>query len=354
MHNLSPTLRNTIARLASIQKGNPTPSDVYVVPEITDIVQGFMLGDVGMIHSQVFPHVGVDLQAGKYPVFSRGAFNRPQMQKRADGAVTAAGGFEVTHVDYAADVWGWHTAMGKQTIANGKRIDIERAASMLCANQALLNREEQWIASYYRTGVWTTDIAGVAAPVGATQTLTWLDADADPIEFLEDLIERAGLLGAGGMYPINRLVFSSDTWRTFKGHPNVIARVNQGQTPGQAAKMTVELLQGILGIERIIIGSAVYTSSGPGAATDTFARFATSGCLFMCHAASAPGYMVPSAGYQIDWTGYTGAGGLGQVMSSWYNQEKASQIFEVEQAYSHHLAAADLGIFVSGLLTAAS
>lgn len=345
------SIRQTLANLI---KGNPTPASVYVVPEITDLVVGFMLTAEGFVHGEMFPHVAVDLQQGKYPVFNRGAFMRDGMKKRADGAASAGHGFDVSHQSFSCDVWSWHTMAGKQLLANGKRLDLERAMAQLCANAALINREVTWMADYFRSGVWSTEFNGFdTTPDEDDEVLTWMDDDADPIYQLETMIENGMTKGAAGPYKYNRLLFSQDLWTRFKNHPNVLARINQGQTPGGPAKVTREMVANWLEIEKVLVANAVYTTSKEGQ-TDTFDFIAPSGSLLLCHAASAPGWMVPSAGYEFDWTGYTGAGAQGQIMSSWWEQKESAQYFECEQAYDHGVVSADLATFAEGLLTPAA
>ncbi len=329
-----------------------TAASVFVEPELTEMAVGYMLDAQNMIHSQVFPSVSVELQRGKYPVFPRGALMANRMEKRGDGAQSAGGQMSMDYQSYDAEVWAWHIKLGKQLLANGKRLDLNRMATERCASAALINREVAFIEAFMRTGVWSTDILAQSSPTpgDTTETLTWLDEDAEPIEFLDGVIHRAKLRGAGGPNKLNRLVMTDDVWIVLKNHPNVRALINGGQTQGPVMFTTAHLAS-LLGIEKVLVADTVYTTSVDGDPTATYDFMAPTGSILLAHAAPNATMGSASAGLQFNWTGYENAGPGGQQVSSWWEQKEAAQYYEIEQAYGLEIVAPDLGVFISGLLS---
>lgn len=341
-----------------IRKGQPDPSDAYVVPELTSLSVGFMQDAAkAFVAGSFFPSVPIELQNGKYPVYPRGYFWRDDMAKRADGASSPESGFAIKYQDAATEVWSWRTNIGPQLRANAKNHNLDQAAASLCAQKALINREVQWMANYFVTGVWGTEYTGADnTPEDAGEVLPWTDEDADPIAQID-----AGILTqkrkVGGMYAPNKALFGASLWNTFKNHPNVLARINGGATTGTPARMTLELAAGLIGVDEIRIADAVKTTSADAnddGATDTFDFIGADDQLLLVYAAPSPGLLTPSAGYTFEWNGYTGAGANGSRMSNWYDQDTKGQIYEIEQAYDQAVVASEMGIMFIDMLTAAA
>jgi len=323
--------------------GQPSQSDVFVVPLLTTMSVGFMQQPGSLIANIVAPSVQVDLQSAKYTQYPRGFFFRDDMQLRADGGESAGGGFAVDNsASYFADVWAWHTDIGPQVRANAKAVDVDRAATMLCTNKALIRREKLFLGNFFKPGVWTSDLVGATSGGGGTvaaNTLGWLDATAQPIKALKS---RIFAMEARTGYVPNVAVFSRDLWDIFTEHPNVIIRINAGQTPGGPAEITTTMVAGWLGIERVVIARGVETTSNEGQ-TDTMNFMATAGQVLLLYVPATPGILVPSALYAFDWVADGLVGAYGNAVSRWYNQDRKATRYEIEMATDMHLISADLG-----------
>lgn len=336
---------------ARIGKGSPDPGDVYVVSELTQLSVGFMMKPELLVASKICPSVQVSQQSGKYISYPRGYFFRDEMAKRADGAESQGSGFAVDNTPtYYADVWAWHTDIGPQVRANAKTVDVDRAAVMLCTNKALLRRELLWLATFFKTSVWTTQVSGLTSGGGgvAGTTLGWLDANAKPIAQIK-AIKRSQQKLSG--YPFNVAVFDTIAWDAFCEHPNVLNRINNGQTPGGPAEITRDMVARWLGIDMVYVLEGVKTTSNEGQ-TDTmdFMQSTGSGQVGFFYVPPAPGLFTPSAFYFFDWVADGLVGSYGQAVSRWYNQDRKSTRYEIEMATDCHLVSADLGSFMTNMV----
>jgi hypothetical protein len=336
---------------ARIAKGSPDPSAVYVQRELTDMSVGFMMKPETLVANQICPSVPVKQQGGKYIHYPRGYFFRDDMKKRADGAESAGSGFDVDSTPtYFADVWAWHTDIGPQVRANAQIVDVDRAATMLCTNKAMLRREKLWLANFFATSVWTTEVTGATSGGGgvAGTDLGWLDANAKPVQQIKKVIRAVQKLH--GFKP-NHAVFDTLAWDTFCEHPNVLARINNGQTPGGPAEITKQMVASWLGLDKVLVLEGVITTSKEGA-TDALDFMATSGSgqLLLAYAPPAPGQFIPSAYYFFDWVADGLVGSYGNAVSRWYNQDRKATRYEIEMATQCKLVSADMGGFMTNMV----
>ena len=326
-----------------------TPGDVYVLPEMASFSTGWMQASDNFVCRKAFPSRPTATQAGKYKVFPRGYFFRDEMKKRADNARSQEVGFGVAEKEYFCHVFAAHTKLGRQIRANATKLQLDQAATKLLSMKAMLSQEIEWHSLYFAAGKWTTDITGVASGLGAGEFLSFADASATPIATLRTALRDQHKLT--GFRP-NKAIFDQETWDVFREHPNVISRVNQGQTQG-FANVTRQQVAAALEIDEILVSSAVKVTTGEDTTptTDTAAWVPSNGVLLLYVNPSAS-VLEPTAGVTFDWTGYLDgqAGEFGQVMTSWYEQATGSQIYEIEQARDQHQCSADLGTFLASPL----
>lgn len=340
--------RDPAARMARFQKDSPDPSTVFVQPALNQMSVGFMLQDQTMVASRLVPSVQVTVQSAKYASYPRGFFFRDDMQKRADGAESAGGGFNVDWSNsYNADVWAYHTDLGPQARANGTMIDWDRSGTSLCSNKSLVKREVLALGGFMQTGVWSTEVAGKTSGGGgdANVDLTWTDANAKPVKQIKKAIRNQQTAASG--YKPNKATFSPDLWDLFCEHPNVLSRVSNGQTPGGPAEITTQMVAGWLGLEAVYIAESVKTTSAENSSNtgvgDAFNFVAPSGMLLLTYTPPTPGMLVPSAFYFFDWVADGLVGSFGNAVSKWFIQERKALRYEIEMATDCKKVSADCG-----------
>ena len=346
------------SRSSRFQKDSPDPSTVFVQPALTTMSVGFMLKPETLIANRLCPSVPVTIQSSKYASFPRGYFFRDDMQKRADGAESAGGGFNVDWSNsYSADVYAFHTDLGPQARANAQQVDLDRAGTMYCTNKAMLKSESLFLGTFFKTGVWSTEIVGVNSGGGglADTTLTWTDAAAKPIKQIKAAIRKQQTAASG--YKPNKATFSPDLWDIFCEHPNVVSRINAGQTPGGPAEVTTQMAAGWLGLDEVLVAESVKTTSAENSSNtgvgDTFDFIAPSGQLMLTYTPKAPGIMEPSAFYFFDWVADGMVGQFGNAVSRWFIQERKALRYEIEMATDAKKISADCGTLMRNFNTAA-
>lgn len=321
---------------------NPTPGDVHVNAPLTNISVAFLQMQDSFIADRVFPNIPVVKQSDRYYTYDRGMFNRAQMKKRAPGTESAGVHYTVDNTPtYFADVWAVHHDVPDQRRANSDSVlDPDREATELVTHQALIQREKEWADAYFKTGVWTTDLTGVAAAPGAGQFLQWNDANSTPISDMRTAVTT--VLRSTGRKP-NTLVLGVDVFNALIEHPDIVDRVKYGQTaPGPAMVDTAEL-SAIFKIPRILVAEGIENAAAEGLVNSH--DFIIGKKALLSYSTPTPGLMTPTAGYTFSWTGMLGNTGQGMRIKRFRIEKEASDRVEMEMAFDHALVSADLGYF---------
>lgn len=344
-------VQDMLIRKASGQPINP--ADVYIAPELTSMSVGFMM-DANTVAARMAPSVPVPKQKGSYPVFPRSYWFRDEMQERADAQAAAEGTLGLTFDNYAASVYAWRVALGSQARANALPVDLDQAGVRLATNKALLKREILWFNKFFKTGVWTTQLQLKTSGGGgvAGTDLSFKDATALPVKQIKAQLDAQAAL-TGGLYRCNRAVWARDAWTAFCEHPNVLSRINAGQTPGGPADVTTQMVAGWLGLDEVIVADGIQTTSAEGLAeaSATYSRIATSGQILFAYVPPKPALFTPSAMYSFDWVPPDSmVGGYGNAVSSYFLQERKAMMYEIEMATDQHVVSADCGVLLYNCL----
>lgn len=319
------------------QKAEPTLASVHLNVPLTNISVAFMQDEAGFIAGDVFPTVPVNHKSDDYYEFPKGVWFRDSAEVRAPGTESKGGGFTTQTATYSAKVYAWHEDVPEQIEANSDpQINPEATATRLVSTKMLLRREVQFASNYFATGVWATDLQGVAGAPAAGQFRQWNDAASTPVRDIKsaalDIAEATGRLP-------NRLVLSPRVELELMEHPSIIDRVKHVQI-GIASR---QILASLFGIERILVPMASINSAPQGLA-DSIA-FLYGKHAMLAYAAPNPGLMVPTAGYNFAWTGFLGAGAFGNRMKRIDVPLKESVRVEGEIAFDSKVVASDLGLF---------
>lgn len=334
-----------------IRKAQPTVSQVHTATPLTNIAIAYMQSNDNFIADKVFPIVPVEFMSDLYYKWSKDDFFRDEAQKRADGQESAGSGMNLSTDSYKAAVWGLHKDIGDQTRRNADpAIDIEVSTTRALMGKMLISRDRQFASHYMKTGVWGTDITGVASAPGGGQVYQWSDAThSDPFSDIAD--GQTKILQNTGMLP-NVLTLSWPTYQALRKHPLVVDRVKYTMQ-ADAKNITPELLAAAFDVERVVVAKSVYNSANEGAAG--VYSFIVGKSAMLCYANPEPGLMEPSAGYLFGWAGYD-QGGNGVGVSSWTepvpNRGKPGSTIrcETELAYDMKVVGSDLGYYFDSIV----
>lgn len=318
----------------------PTLYQTHIDAPLTNISVAYLQSAQNFIANQVFPVVPVDKKSDKFFVYTKNDWFRDEAARRADGTESAGSGYNLTTDSYAADVWAFHKDVGDQTRANSDSPLVpDREATEFVTSRLLLRQEIQFVTDYIATGVWGTDLAGVASSPSTNQFIKWSDfANSDPLEDVE--LGKETILSATGFMP-NTLVLGYQVYRKLRNHPDLVDRIKYTSSN----TITTDIMARLFDVERVLVAKAVKATNVEGG-TAAYS-FAYGKSALLTYSAPNPGLMTPSAGYTFAWRGVSG--GLGSTVGvSRIRMEhlKADRI-EGEISFANKVVAPDLGVYFS-------
>ncbi len=334
-----------------ISKNQPTQSDVHFNAPLTNISVAFMQADRLFVADQVFPNVPVMKQSDRYWTYDRSFFNRLEMKIRAPGAETSGIGYKVDNTpNYYCPVYGIHHDIHDQIRANTDNpLNPDRDAAMLLSLQALLRKEVTWASTFFTTGVWTTDITGVASGPTANQRLRWNDPASDPIGDIK--LAKRTVAESTALEP-NKLTLGRAVYDALTVHPDIVDRIKYGgqaaSGSGNPAMVNADSLARLFEVERVLVMNAIQNTAAEGQAAAH--SFIGGKHALLTHSPAAAGLQTPSAGYTFSWNGFLGASAYGGRIRQFRMEPNSSDRVELEMAFVHHKVAADLGYFFTTIV----
>lgn len=315
----------------------PTRSDVHVNRPLTNISIAYIQKAEDFIADKVFPVVPVMKQSDLYFNYDKAYWFRTEAQKRAPASESAGSGFTVdSNNSYFCDVWAVHKDVDDQTRANADEpINLDRDATMFCTQQMLLRREKQFVQKYIRASIWT----GAA---DFTPTTKWDVAGSDPMFDVDNLKQQ--IKAKTGFLP-NVLVVCFDVWMGLRNNLAVLDRIKYTQR----GIVDTDLLASLFGVQKFLVASAVQNSAAEGDPADN--DFLITNQALLVYANPTPSILQPSAGYVFSWQGLFGAGAQGNRISSFRMEHLKSDRIEGEMAFDMKQVGADLGCYMTGLLS---
>lgn len=316
----------------------PTLSDVHVDRALTDLSVRFSQSEDKFITDKVFPIVGNQNRSDKYFTYDRSYWFRTDAQLRGPGTESAGSGYEIGTDSFSADVFAIHKDVDDQTRANADSpLKLDSDATSFVTQHLLQKREQDWVNTFFTTGVWGTDM------VGGTNFTRWDDYGAsDPISDMRDAIMS---MAKNTAYKPTDLVLGPEVWNKLQDHPDYLERIKYTQK----GVVTTDLLAGLLGIDRVHIAWSVKNTSAEGEVASYDFNFGKH--ALMLYKPGSAGLNTPSAGYTFTWTGLMGSAGNGIRIKRFRLEQIASDRIEGEMAYDLKVVAPELGYFFSGAVS---
>ena len=338
----------------------PSRSDVHVNRPLSNVSIAFFQDASNFIAGRVFPTIGVDKQSDAYFTYERGEFNRDEAKERAPGTETAGGSYEIGTDTYYAKTYGFHRDIPEPVRANADSpLQLDTEATLYVSHKALLQRENNWVRRYFTAGApgstWTFDVDGVSSSATAASSfdptnasnndkLHWSDASSTPIEDIRQ--GKRFVLENTGFEP-NKLTVGRAVYDALLDHPDIVGRIDRGQTSG-AARANLVTLADLFEVDEVLVMNAIQNTAVKGQTASH--SFIGGKNALLSYAPATPGLMTPSAGYTFNWNGLVGSGNDGVRIKKWWMQEIASDRVEIDFSYDQKLIAADLGYFFGGIV----
>lgn len=299
------------------------------------------------IAGRVFPEVPVQKSSDSYYVWDRDAFLRSQAAQRAPGSAPVHRWMSVSTDQYACKQYAVGDFITLEDVTNqDAAVQLRASTTEALMADMMIARDQHFMDAYMTTGIWGTDLQGVADGAGsnggepdATEFVQWDDtANSNPIRDIRDQC-RAIMLKTGQMP--NKLVIDAQTRDAFMEHP-VFRAPSQGFA---STDPTLAEIARRLNLDEVIVSEAVKVTSKPGAASITTDWLLSKKALLV-HTPNSPGIRVPAAGMVFQWTGLLngiGASQGGIVVRRLPKQDELREDIDAFMAYDMKLTGAELG-----------
>ena len=331
---------------------SPVVQDVHVAAALTNIAVAYVQDESSYISEAVFPMVPVQHQTDKYFVWSKADFFRDEALKRADATESAGSGVNLTTQSYSADVWALHQDIGAQIRSNADpAVELDVAVTKQLMQKLMIRRDRIFATSFMAASVWSQDVTGTTAgsgTVGTTTTVQW-DDDAASDPFTDIATQQTYILTNTGFLP-NKLVLSWAVYQALRKHPLIIDRIKYTSATF-AGTITPQLLAEAFDIEEVVVSKAVYNTAAENV-TASMSLINSKNALLV-YTPSAPGLMIPAAGYTFGWQGFTGLNNLGirvaQIPMNWLGVGTVRT--EAEMAFDMQVVGKDLGVYFASIVS---
>lgn len=338
----------------------PSRSDVHVNRPLTNISIMFAQDASNFVAGRVFPLVPVGKQSDAYFEYERGDFNRDEMTERAPATESSGGTYEIGTSTYYARTRAYHRDVPDQVRANADTpLQLDREATIFVTHKGLINREVNWATQYFTAAnpgdIWTFDVDGVASsptapasfdPTNASNNdkLHWNNANSTPIEDIRQ--GKRFVLEETGWEP-NKLTLGRPVYDALVDHPDIVGRIDRGQTNGPA-RATLVTLADLFEVDEVLVMNAVRNTAKKGQTSSH--SFIGGKHALLSYAPPSPGVMTPSAGYTFSWTGLIGSGNDGMRIKRFRMDHLESDRIEIDMSYDQKRIAQDLGYFFGGIV----
>ena len=259
----------------------PTSRQVHIDTAMTNISIGY--SNAAYIADQVFPIVPVNKISNKFFVFPKDSWFRDETAVRAPGGRAKLAEYTLSTDNYVAV----EKALAK--LVTDEEVDNADAplqpfvqATEFVTDQILKSREKDVLDLVFGTG-WASS---------ATPSPLWSDDTSDPLTNIETGMNTVAL--AIGREP-NVGVIGRGLWRYLKNHPDIIDRLKYGQTPGQAAQVSLTGAAQLFGLQKLLLASSVIDSGAEGAAASH--AFVGGNHLWLGYVPASAAISTPAAGY---------------------------------------------------------
>jgi hypothetical protein len=346
MRNLPPEL---LAAVDWVQKNMPDPSQLYVNKPLTNYAFSFLSNLDTSFSDKVFPNLPVEEQTGIFWTLPKGLMSTDEMRQR--GPLSEAREFDLAigQDTYRADPWALKAVIPILAERNSQvPFSLQQLFTRALVEKARLRRDRAFAAAFLTTGVWGLDITGnTSASVHGTSVRQWNDPASTPIE---DIAELSTLqqVATEGRRP-NKLLIGRRVWDKLKNHPQILDRLNRGQTTGPA-QIRLADVAALFELDQIIIADTMVNTANEGQAAAIDFIVNKIGLLF--YAPDTVSMMEPTAGVTISWRGMGNgtANNFGMSIETYRIPTVKGLHVECNMAFGHKKVSAAHGTFLTSLV----
>lgn len=223
-----------------------------VDPILTELARGY--SNNALVAEELFPVVEVKFEAGKIPLFGKEAFKIYNTERGLRGDPNMAQPSKTTTLPFVLEEHELNVPADYREIAEDL-FDLEQQSALQATSLVRLKLE------YLRAQMAINpDNYPSGSKLALSGTAKFSSTD-DPVVVIE--AAKEAIRAKIGQRP-NKMVIGPSTYNALKLHDKLLNKIMYSQK----AVLTLELLQEIFGINRIVIGEAIYTNDAGSAFSD--------------------------------------------------------------------------------------
>ena len=303
---------------------SPTARQSHIDRALTNVSIAYK--NANYVGELIFPRVPVTKQSDKFFTFAKGDWFRSDAAARAPGTRARRGGYTLSSDSYLCLEKAESIEVPDELVDNSDDpLSPLVRASEYVSDQLLLAKEIDTLDTVFGT-TWSAS---------ATPGTLWSSDTSDPLSDMETgIITVACAIGR----PPNTGVIGRGLWRYLKNHPDIVDRVKYGSgtSPEDPARVSLQGVAALVGLERILLTDSVKNTALEGAA-DTIV-FVAGNHMALLYVSPVASLMVPSAGYVFTYK-------ANEVNRYRENQEH-QDIIEARAAWDVKLTATDAGYLI--------
>lgn len=323
---------------------NPTAGDVHVNRPLTNFSQKFLQDQSAFVATRAFPNIPVVHQSDLYYTFDKDDFFRDEAEERADGAESAGGGFTLSTDPYFCRVYAYHKDVTDRQRANqDSPVQLDNSAAQYVTQKLMIRRERLFVSKFIGTGIWATDVTGVASAPTSGQFLKWSASGSDPIADVR--LGKRTVQGLTGFRP-NKMIVGREAFDTLLDNDAILARITGGANNNVPAQVMKQLVTQLLELDEIFVMDAIANTSLKGAATQTKAFIGGDNAL-LYYAPNSVALNEPTAAAQFSWTGLLGNTENGMRIKRFRMEQNEADRIEGQMSFDYRKTSSELGYFFS-------
>ena len=230
-------------------------SKLHVDKHLTNIVQN-LINKGEFIAPEVAPIVRVQKQTDMILSWPQEDWYREDNDKRSPGMEANLVGFDVTSLTYHAQNYALRGGVTVEDAANADPMLMmtQREGKASFLSQKLMVNWERRLAAL----IFASANVGTSTLVASAFTDR---SNSDPIGTIQARMDQVE--DAIGWRP-NRVLIGNDAWREIARNDKVIDKANKTGVTGGARDATIEQVQALLEVDKVLIGKQKYNSSAEG------------------------------------------------------------------------------------------
>ncbi|MBU1374300.1 MAG: hypothetical protein KJ820_16350 [Bacteroidetes bacterium] len=302
-------------------------SDVHIDRAIKNVALRY--SNANFIAPQVAPVVTVPNESDKYFIFTKGDWFRDEADDdRRPGSRAPRGGFTLSNATFSLKEAAHATPIPDRIRDNADDpLRPWEDAARFSSQMVMLRRERRAAAALFVASTWNS---------GTDHTVTnqWSDlVNSDPASDIATGLDT--IAQATAQIP-NTLIIGREVYTQLRQHPDGLDRYKHTQT----GIMTAEMIAEWLGVERIVIGSAVYNSAAEGATVSMSYIWGRNALLL--YVPTSPSITEPSAAYIFQ---------KGGLQTKRYREEAEGQdVVEAKLMHDTVRTAVDCGYYYASIV----